>query len=91
MADNMPTLRNDLAQVARKARLTSAVQDVDKILARLVEAREQIASAGQDPHAASLILTKLQNPIKEGFDKVNDDLKATTKTHKEFGRALDRV
>ncbi|ERS99966.1 hypothetical protein HMPREF1624_03335 [Sporothrix schenckii ATCC 58251] len=89
MADNMPTLRNDLSMVARKARLTSAVEDVDNIIAQLLEAREKIA-AEQDPHAASLILTKLQNPIKEGFETVNNDLKAVSKTQKEFGKALDR-
>ncbi|CAK7228305.1 hypothetical protein SBRCBS47491_006862 [Sporothrix bragantina] len=89
MADNMPMLRKDLAAVARKARLTSAVNDVDSIIAQLLEARESIA-AGRDPHAASLILTKLQNPIKEGFETVNNDLKAVSKTQKEFGKALDR-
>ncbi|CAK7198827.1 hypothetical protein SEUCBS139899_001494 [Sporothrix eucalyptigena] len=89
MADNMPTLRKDLQAVARKARLTSAVNDVDSIITKLLEARESIA-AGGDPHAASLILTKLQNPIKEGFETVNNDLKAVSKTQKEFGKALDR-
>ncbi|EFW98654.1 regulator of gluconeogenesis [Grosmannia clavigera kw1407] len=89
MADKMPALRAELSQVARKARLSSAVNDVDKIIARLLQAREQIASE-QDPHAASLILTKLQNPIKEGFETVNNDLKAVSKTQREFGKALDR-
>ena len=45
----------------------------------------------RDPHAASLVLTKLQNPIKEAFETVNNDLKAVSKTQKEFGKALDRV
>lgn len=40
----MPTLRNDLSMVARKARLTSAVEDVDSIIAQLLAAREKIAS-----------------------------------------------
>lgn len=53
MADNMPTLRNDLSMVARKARLTSAVEDVDSIIARLLEAREKIA-AGETPSGGSL-------------------------------------
>lgn len=44
MADNMPTLRNDLSMVARKARLTSAVEDVDSIISRLLAAREKIAA-----------------------------------------------
>lgn len=89
MADNMPKLRAELSQIARKARLSSAVTDVDKIIARLMQAREQIA-ADQDPHAASLILTKLQNPVKEGFETVNNDLKAVSKTQREFGKALDK-
>lgn len=51
MADNMPTLRNDLSMVARKARLTSAVEDVDSIIARLLEAREKIAAGTCSPAA----------------------------------------
>ncbi|CAK7263979.1 hypothetical protein SEPCBS119000_000764 [Sporothrix epigloea] len=89
MADNMPTLHKDLLAIARKARLTSAVNDVDSMIAQLLAARESIA-AERDPHAASLILTKLQNPIKEGLETVNNDLKAVSKTQKEFGKALDR-
>ena len=52
MADNMPTLRNDLSMVARKARLTSAVEDVDSIIARLLEARERIAAGVYSPTIA---------------------------------------
>ncbi|CAK7273353.1 hypothetical protein SEPCBS57363_005611 [Sporothrix epigloea] len=114
MADKLPTLHKDLLAVADKSRLTSAVNDVDSIIAQLLEARDSIAAGKslspgssllytmsrflmhgmrfteRDPHAASLILTKLQNPIKEGFENVNNDLKAVSKTQKEFGKALDR-
>ncbi|OAA65984.1 regulator of gluconeogenesis [Niveomyces insectorum RCEF 264] len=89
MADNMPGLHAELAKISQRARLTSAVEDVDSVIARLLEAREKVALE-QDPHAASLVLTRLQNPIKEGFEKINDDLKAVSKTQKEFGKALDR-
>ncbi len=44
-----------------------------------------------DPHTASLTMTKLQNPIKTAFDKVNDDLKAASSAHKRVGRSLDKV
>lgn len=36
-------------------------------------------------------MTKLQNPIKTAFDKVNDDLKAASAAHKKVGKALDKV
>lgn len=36
-------------------------------------------------------MTKLQNPIKTAFDKVNDDLKAASASHKKVGRSLDKV
>jgi hypothetical protein len=35
-------------------------------------------------------MTKLQNPIKTAFDKVNDDLKAASSAHKKVGRSLDK-
>ena len=38
-----------------------------------------------------MILTKLQNPVKNGFEKINDSLKAASSTHKKIGKALDRV
>ncbi len=36
-------------------------------------------------------MTKLQNPIKEGFDAMNEDLRAVTKAQRDFGRSLDKV
>lgn len=36
-------------------------------------------------------MTKLQNPIKTAFDKVNDDLKAASSAHKKVGKSLDKV
>jgi hypothetical protein len=44
-----------------------------------------------DPNSASIILAKLQNPLKSGFDKVNDDLKKIHKGHSNYGKALDKV
>jgi hypothetical protein len=45
MADNMPGLKKELAHIGSKARLSSAVSDVDKMIALLSTAREQIASS----------------------------------------------
>ena len=44
MADGMPLLQRELSHIAGKARLSSAVDKVDKMIALLVEAREQISS-----------------------------------------------
>ena len=44
-----------------------------------------------DPHTASLTMTKLQNPIREGFDAVTEDLRKVSKVQKDFGRSLDKV
>ena len=44
-----------------------------------------------DPNSASITLAKLQNPLKTGFDKVNDDLKKIHKGHSNYGKALDKV
>jgi hypothetical protein len=44
-----------------------------------------------DPHTASLTMTKLQNPIKERFEAVNEDLRKVSRLQKDFGKALDKV
>lgn len=41
-----------------------------------------------DPHATSLTLTKLQNPIREGLDRLNHDLRGVHKAQKDFEKAL---
>lgn len=36
-------------------------------------------------------MTKLQNPIKEGFEAVIDDLKTVSKGLKDYGKVLSNV
>jgi hypothetical protein len=36
-------------------------------------------------------LAKLQNPVKQGFDKVMDDLKKVYTEQNRYGKALDKV
>ncbi len=87
---DIETLVGDLAGQTRSARLSSAVDNVDKIIALLTAARDQVVSA-QDSHTAGITMTKLQNPIKEGFEAVNNNLKEVSKGQKSMGRALDKV
>lgn len=44
-----------------------------------------------EPNSASITLTKLQNPVKQGFDRVTDDLKKVYAGHNKYGKALDKV
>jgi len=44
-----------------------------------------------DPSSSCITLAKLQNPIKNGFDKVNNDLRKIDKAHKAYGKALREV
>ena len=44
MADGMPLLQRELSHIAAKARLSSAVDNVDKMIELLLDARAQISS-----------------------------------------------
>jgi E3 ubiquitin-protein transferase RMND5 len=44
-----------------------------------------------EPNSASITLTKLQNPVKQGFDRVTEDLKKVYASHNKYGKALDKV
>ena len=47
--------------------------------------------AAADPHTASLTITKLQNPVKESFEALNNNLREISKRQKNFGKALEKV
>ncbi|KAH6669385.1 CTLH/CRA C-terminal to lish motif domain-containing protein [Halenospora varia] len=83
----MDALKIDLAKLRRDATLDQSIEDVDKIIEQLERAREAIV---EDPNSASITLAKLQNPLKHGFDKVNEDLKKVYKGHTAYGKALDK-
>lgn len=101
----MDALELELARLQRDATLSQSIEDVDKILAQLLEARESIATGRTydrsprficvdlipDPNSASITMAKLQNPIKQGFERVTDDLKKVYAGHNKYGKALDRV
>lgn len=98
----MDLLQIELAKLQKDANLKHSIEDVDKLIAQLEAARASIAAGkfprilcrmlltSSDPKTASLTLAKLQNPIKQGFDKVNDDLKKVYSGQAKYGKALDR-
>jgi len=44
-----------------------------------------------DPASTSIILAKLQNPVKQSFDQLNNDLKEVYKGLGNYSKALDKV
>lgn len=44
-----------------------------------------------DPKTASVALAKLQNPAKQGFDSLNNDLKEVYKGMSNYTKALDKA
>ncbi|KAK6063062.1 hypothetical protein SCUP515_12765 [Seiridium cupressi] len=87
---SMLVLEKELEKLTKTARLSNALADVDKIINLLTEARAEVERAN-DPHVTSITLTKLQNPIREGLEAVNDDLKSVHKGQARFGKALDKA
>lgn len=59
-------------------------------MAYILEANET-GFAEADAHKISMAMTRLQNPVKERFDAITDDLKEVTKAQKAFGKSLDKV
>ncbi|KUI62991.1 hypothetical protein VP1G_10110 [Cytospora mali] len=88
---DIPALLKELDRLANNtsSRLTAAVNDVDKIIDILTQARGQIADS-PDPHTTSITLTKLQNPVSEKFDAINEDLRRVDKVRKNYGKVLDK-
>jgi len=84
----MDHLQIELAKLRRDANLKQSMEDVDKIIEQLERARETIIA---EPDSASITLAKLQNPVQQGFWKVNEDLKKIHKGHNSFGKALDKA
>ncbi|RDA90260.1 hypothetical protein CP533_4604 [Ophiocordyceps camponoti-saundersi (nom. inval.)] len=81
-----------LAELARmrKSNLSSAIQDVDKIIDLLSKTREQVAE-NSDAHKIGMAMTTLQNPVKALLEAITGDLKEVTKAQKSFGKALDKA
>ncbi|KAK7710198.1 hypothetical protein SLS64_002311 [Diaporthe eres] len=88
---DIPALLKELDRLANNTtdRLSAAVDDVDKIIDILTQAREQIAQS-PDPHTSSLTLARLQNPVSKGFEAIDQDLRKVDKVRKNYGKVLDK-
>jgi len=84
---SMLQLEKDVQKLAASAKLSDAVQDVDKLIDLLLAAKERIATASE-PHTTGLTLTKLQNPVREGLETLNTDLKKVHKAQSDFNKSL---
>ncbi|KAI9648021.1 hypothetical protein NHQ30_002649 [Ciborinia camelliae] len=82
----MDVLEKELMKLQKDSGFGQSIEDVDKIIQQLERAREAIVT---EPQSASITLAKLQNPLKNGFDKVNDDLKKIYKAQNTYGKALN--
>ncbi|KAM3088597.1 hypothetical protein ACMFMG_000233 [Clarireedia jacksonii] len=82
----MDVLEGALFKLQKESSFDQSIKDVDKIIEQLERARNAIA---ENPNDASITLAKLQNPLKSGFDKVNDDLKNIHKAQSSYGKALN--
>lgn len=65
------------------------LQQVSSSISDLI--RRHTADRPPDSNTASITLAKLQNPFKQGLDRVTDDLKKIYAAHNKYGKALDKV
>lgn len=52
---------------------------------------EPILRGTVDPSSAAATLARLQDPVKQSFDKINDDLKEVHSAHGKYVKELDKV
>lgn len=102
----MDNLEKDIAILAQQGGLKRTRDDVDAILEQLTAARESIAASEKhslffygiletdqypDPNSAAITLAKLQNPIKQSFEKAVEDLKKVHTATNKYGKSLNEV
>jgi E3 ubiquitin-protein transferase RMND5 len=56
-----------------------------------IPSRRTDSRTDADTHTANATMMKLQKPIKEGFETINDNLKEVSKGQRNLGKALDKV
>jgi E3 ubiquitin-protein transferase RMND5 len=57
----------------------------------LQERNHPFTNLVSEPNSASITLAKLQNPVKQGFERVTEGLKKVYAGHNKYGKALDKV
>ncbi|RKF53186.1 LisH domain-containing protein C29A3.03c [Erysiphe neolycopersici] len=83
----MDALETELSKLDKSMTLEKSIRDVDILIEQLEKARETIVA---DPNSAPITLATLQNPLKKGFEQVNEDLNQIHKTYAKYGKSLDK-
>lgn len=65
-----------------------ATREVDKTLALLQAARDAIAN---DPSSAAIQLAKLQTPVQQSYENMNNCLKKVQKAQSGYQKALNKA
>lgn len=72
-------------QLEKKGNLSKALADVQKLIDQLQSTRDAVA---ENPDMTALHMAKLKNPVKQSFDKIEDDLKEVNKGLNQYQKAL---
>ncbi|KAK5121269.1 hypothetical protein LTR85_005435 [Meristemomyces frigidus] len=72
-------------QLEKKSNLSKALSDVQKLIDQLQSTRDAVA---ENPDMTALHMAKLKNPVKQSFDKIEDDLKEVNKGLNQYQKAL---
>ncbi|KAL9577049.1 MAG: hypothetical protein Q9212_006626 [Teloschistes hypoglaucus] len=84
----MEALIAEHEKLSKSGTLSESLDDIQRIIDILVRARETAAASPED---TSVILTKLQNPVKSSFEDVRKDLEDVRKQHNKYAKLLDKV
>lgn len=74
-------------QLEKRGNLAKTIQDVQKTIDLLQGARDSVAS---NPDTAAMTMAKLKQPVKQSFDKLDDDLREVNKGLNQYSKALDK-
>lgn len=74
-------------QLEKRGNLSKTLQDVQRTIDLLQSARDAVAS---NPDTTALTVAKLKQPVKQSFDKLDDDLKEVNKGLNQYQKALDK-
>lgn len=72
-------------QLEKKGNLGKAVDDVQKLIDLLQQTRDAVSDS---PDLTALQMAKLKSPVKQAFDKLEDDLKEVNKGLNQYQKAL---
>ncbi|RAL17573.1 ubiquitin-protein ligase RMD5 [Aspergillus homomorphus CBS 101889] len=84
----MELVQKEHERLMKKTKASQGLKSIQNSIDLLENARDAIAA---DPSQASIILAKLQNPVKASFDSINDSLKETHSSLNKYSKSLDKL